>query len=62
MNLIVQSVKFQNVFLSTYSYNRNKPPVGIDLSISADAVDVRNDLQKSLHPQAVVDKKKEHVL
>ena len=39
-------------------------PLGIqiDLRVSADAVDVRNGLQQSARPQAVVDKKTEYVL
>ena len=39
-------------------------PLGIqiDLRVSADAMDVRNGLQQSARPQAVVDKKTEYVL
>ena len=39
-------------------------PLGIqiDLRVSADAMDVINDLQRSARPQAVVDKKTEYVL
>ena len=34
----------------------------IDLSVSADALDVRNDLQGGPHPQAIENKKTEYVL
>ena len=39
-------------------------PLGIqiDLRVCADAMDVRNGLQQSARPQAVVDKKTEYVL
>lgn len=39
----------------------NPLAVQIDLRVSADTVDVRNDFQQSPHPQTVVDKKTEYV-